>query len=85
MDPVWYGCGDVPEKVASDAPSGLLVQLYEGELRGPVDCDQQIELALLGAHLGKIDVEVADRISLKLLPCWLVTINLGQPADPVTL
>jgi len=72
-------------EVASDAPSGLLVQLNEGELGGPIDRHQQVKLALLGPHLCQIDVEVADRLRLELRPDRLVAIDLGQPADAVTL
>jgi hypothetical protein len=34
------------------------VQLNKGELGGSVDRDEQIELALFGANLGDVDVEV---------------------------
>jgi hypothetical protein len=36
------------------------VQFDEGELRGPVDRDDEIELALSGSDLGDIDMEMAD-------------------------
>jgi hypothetical protein len=85
MDPVRHGRDEVAQEVASDAASGFLVQLDKGELGGSVDSDQQVELALLGSHLSKIDVEVADWIRLELLARWLVTIDLGQPADAMTL
>ena len=62
VDSVWHGRGEVPQEVASDALGGLLVQLHKGELGLPVDCHQQAGLALLGAHLGEIDVKVADWI-----------------------
>ena len=62
VDSVWHGRSEVPQEVASDAPGGLLVPLHEGELGRPVDCHQQVELALLSTHLGEIDVKVADRI-----------------------
>jgi len=38
------------------------VQFDEGELAGPVDRDEHVELALLGPHLGDVDVEVSDRV-----------------------
>ena len=85
VDPVWHGCGEVTQKVTSDAPSGLLMQLDKGELGRPVDRHQQVELALLRSHLGKIDVEVADGIRFELLSDRLVVIDLGQSADIVTL
>jgi len=44
-----------------------------------------IEFALLGAHRGDIDMEVADGILLELLPGWLIPLDIGQAADAVTL
>ena len=38
----------------------LVVKLDEGELRGAIDPDIEVKLALLGTHLGDIDMEVAD-------------------------
>jgi hypothetical protein len=38
------------------------VQLDEGELRGPVNGDQEIELALSGLHLGDVD---SDAVALE--------------------
>ena len=46
------------EEVRSNSLSGLLLHLDEGELGGPVDGDEEVKLALLGANLGDIDVEV---------------------------
>src|SRR6478609_7893391 len=64
---------------------GGLIQLGEGELRGPVDRHEQVQFALLGADLGDIDVEVADRVSLERLFGWLVTTDLGQSTDSMAL
>lgn len=36
-------------------------------------------------HLGDVDVEIADRIALELLPYGLVTLDIRQPADAVAL
>ncbi len=82
MDPVRHGCGEMPQEVGSDPASGLLVQLHEGELRGPVDCHQQVERALLGPHLGEIDVEVADAVRLELRPHRLVAIDVCSRLMP---
>jgi hypothetical protein len=40
------------------------VQFDEGELRGPVDRDEEIELALSGSNLGDVDMEIADRVAV---------------------
>ena len=44
----------------------LLVQFDESELRGAIDCDNEIEPALSGLDLGDVDVKIADRVSLEL-------------------
>jgi hypothetical protein len=41
--------------------------------------------AFFSAHLGDVDVEVADRVGLELLVGSLVAFRLGQPADAVAL
>ena len=42
-------------------------KLGEGELRGAIDGNEQMELAFSGAHFGDVDVEVADRVALECL------------------
>ncbi len=60
------------------------MQLDEGEFARAIDGNEHVELALLGAHLGEVDVEVADRIILEAL-LRLVTVDRGQPRDVVAL
>ncbi len=43
-------------KAAGDA-GGLVHQLDEGELAGPVDSNEEIELSFGGLYLGDVDVE----------------------------
>ena len=64
---------------------GLLHQPSEGVLGGAVHSHEEVELALLGADLGDVDVEVADRIGLEGLLGRLVAGDLGQAADAVAL
>ena len=61
------------------------MQFDKGELRSAVDCDEEMQLALLGSNLGDVDMEVADRIALELALVGLVAVNLRQPADSMTL
>jgi hypothetical protein len=42
------------------------MQFDEGELRHAVDRNEHVELALGGAHLGDVDMEIADRIGFEL-------------------
>jgi hypothetical protein len=73
-------CSDEPvQEVASGGGLGLLVQLDEGELAGPVDADEHVKLALLGPDLSNVDVKIADRISPKLAPPGLVALDIRQP------
>ena len=67
------------KEVGRNSLGGSLVDFDEGELRGPVDGDEGVKLALLGANLRDIDVEVADRVRLELVAPWPVAIYLGQP------
>ena len=39
----------------------LVMKRDEGELRGAIDPDIEVELTFLGTDLGDVDVEVADR------------------------
>ena len=64
---------------------GLLMQLNEGELRGPVDANEKVELTFLRPNFGDVDVKEADRVRLELLLCGLVPFDLREPADAVSL
>ncbi len=84
VDPVGHHRDQAAEEVGRDAPGRPLVQLREGELAGAVDGDEQVELALLGAQLGDVDVEEADRVGLERLS-RLRSLDVRQPADAVAL
>ena len=60
---------------------GAFNQLHEGELRDAVDGNKEVELALGGAHLRQIDMELANRIAFELLPARLAAFHFRQPAD----
>jgi hypothetical protein len=59
--------------------------LGESVFTGSVDCDEEIEIAVLDPHLSDIDMEAADGTPPELLPCWLVTLDLRQATGAVTL
>jgi hypothetical protein len=73
------------QEVGGDARGGALVQLGKGELRGAVDGNEKVELALLGPDLGYVDVKVADRVGLEALAGRFVAIGLGKAGDAVAL
>ena len=58
-----------------------LDQFDESELRSAVDSHEEVELVFRGANFRQIDMEVADRIVLELLPSSLVAFDFRQPAD----
>jgi hypothetical protein len=64
---------------------GLLMQLHEGEFRGSVNANEQMELAFFGPNFGDIDVKEADRVRLELLLHALVPFDLREPADAVSV
>ncbi len=66
MDLVGDCFDEVQQKVSRDAPCGLVMQLGEGKLRGPVDGDEEVEPTLGGASFDDVEVEIADRVSLEL-------------------
>ncbi len=63
-------------------PVSLVVQLREGELRSPVDPDVKVELAFLGADLGDVDVEVANRVDLDFCFAGLSPVISGSRLMP---
>ena len=66
VDFVGDGGDQAAQEVRGRAARHLLVQFDEGELRGPINRDDEIELALNGSNLGDVDMETADRVGLEL-------------------
>jgi hypothetical protein len=85
VDLVGDGGDQAAQEVRSRPTGHFLMQFDEGELRGPVDGDDQIELAFGGSHLGEVDMEIADRIGLELALGRRFAFDLRQPRDPMTL
>jgi hypothetical protein len=63
----------------------LDIELGEDDLRGPIDCTEEVELALPGPNLGNVDVELADGVALELGAVRLVGPGVRQPATAVAL
>ena len=66
VDLVRDGLNQPTQEVCGVAPRDRLAEFDKGELRGPVDGDKEIELALGGSNLRDVDMEIADRIGLEL-------------------
>ena len=85
MDLVRNG-GDQGHEEGGGGDAGrVLDELREGELAGPIDGHEEVELAFGGLHLGDVDVEEADRVGLELLLVRLVAFDVGQPRYAVAL
>ena len=69
------------QELGCDHFCGPLVQLDIGELAGPIDGHEEIELAFRGLHLGDVDVEVTDRVVLEFRLGRLVAFDLRQAAE----
>ena len=82
---VGHGSDQSGEEGGRGHPSGLIDQLDEGELAGPIDGDKAEQFNLGRLHLCNVDVGVADRVGLELLFGWLVAFDVGQPSDVVSL
>jgi hypothetical protein len=85
MDVVGDGLNQGVEKGRGGDGVGAVDELNEGELRGPVDADEEVGFAFGVTHFGYIDVEEADRVAPDLLLRWLVALDLRQAADAVAL
>src|ERR1700676_1350841 len=85
VKPVGHGCNQGFQEAHRDRSIGLFVQLDERKFSGAVDGNEEVELAFLGADLGDVDVEVADRIYLEFALVRLVAIDLRQARDAVAL
>ena len=85
VDLVGNGVDQPTQEVTRGLASHFLMQFDEGELRGSVDCNEQIEFALRGSDFGDVDMRIADRVSLEFLLGGGVAFDLRQSGDPVPL
>ncbi len=77
------------EHVLEELPGSLSVsccnELSDGELAAAVDPDEEKELSLSGLHLGDVDVKEPDGVALELLPPGLVSLDIRQARNAMTL
>jgi hypothetical protein len=89
---VWFFCPDAPDVAAIKASrkhtavgrSAFSSNATKANLAVRSIATKR-ELALLGAHLGDVDVEVADRVCLELALLRPVPFHLRQARDAVPL
>ena len=85
VDLVGDGGDQASQEVSRGATRHLLVHLDEGELRRPIDGDDEVEFALRGSNFGDVDMKIADRIGLEFALGRSFAFDLRQPGDPVAL
>lgn len=78
MDFIWNSIGKMAQKVRCHTACHLFLQFHMNKFQRAVDGNQKIKLALCGAQFCEVDVEVADRISLKIPPVRLAAIDGSQ-------
>jgi hypothetical protein len=66
-------------------PVGLLDQLGNRKLAGPVDGNEEIELALCGLNLCDVQVKEPDRVALEALTLGFVAFDIRLPRDAMPL
>lgn len=76
MDAIKHGLQRVFEKLPCCPAIDLIDQLGDGELAGAVDADEQVTLAFGSLHLGDIDMEETNRVTLDALAPGLVAVNV---------
>ena len=85
MDLVGNGLDQGDQEGGRRDPVRLRDELGEGELRGSIDRNIQMQLAFRRLHLSDVDMEEADRVALELPLGRLVALDIRQPADAMAL
>jgi hypothetical protein len=85
VDPAGDGFDQAAQEVRGRAARHLLMQFDEGELRGPIDRDEEMELSLNGSNLGDVGMEISDRVSLELALGRSFAFDLWRARDSMTL
>ena len=85
MDLTRHRIEHVLQELPCRLPVGLVDQLGDRELAGPIDADKEVELAFGGLKLCDVDMEEADGVALELLTFRLVPFDIRQPGDTMTL
>jgi hypothetical protein len=75
----------VQEELTGRFPVSRCTELGDSELGCPIDAHEEKQLALGRLHLSNVDVEEANRVALELLAFGLVTFDIQQTRDAMTL
>lgn len=85
VDVIRQGFEQVLKELPRSLAIGLFDKLGDSVVAGPINADEEIELALDSLDLGDIYVEEADWVGLELLTFWLVTIHVWQTRYTMSL
>ncbi len=85
MDLVGHGFEHVLQELPGRLSVSCCDELSDGELGRPVDADEQVKFPFASLHLRDIDVKEADGVARELLPLGLVTLEIWQPRDAMSL
>jgi hypothetical protein len=84
VDAIGDRCDQRSKKAGSGSHVGTLDQLDKGELRGSVNCHEEVELGFGSPYFSQIDMEETDGIAIKPLGFRLAAFDLRQAADSMT-
>ena len=85
VDPARDDAQEMFEEFPGCLPIGFPDELCDSELAGPIDGDEEIQLAFSSLDLGNIDVKKADGIAFETLSSGLVSLDIRKPGYSVAL
>jgi hypothetical protein len=85
VDLIRHGFEQVLQELLGGLSVRLCNELSDGELGGPVDTDEQLELALGCLRVRNIDADEADGVARELLAFWLGAFDFRQAGNAVPL
>jgi hypothetical protein len=77
VDAVRHRLNEVAQKLGGLHLAGALHEPHEGKFAGSIDGYEQPELTFGRAHLGDVDVDVANGVGRKALLLGFVAFDLG--------
>src|SRR5215211_1057487 len=84
VDFVGHSGDEVAQELDSDRSGHPFVQFSEGELRGAINGDKQVQFAFFGLHFGDVEMKIANRVHLETFFLrWLIA-DVWQPTDAMT-
>ena len=85
VDFVWNGFQQVFKELPRCFAISLLNQLSHGELADAINSYKEMQLSLFGSDLRDINVEITNRVALKLLPLRFVACDIWKTLNAMPL